>query len=103
MLGQQIADPYHIESGRNSTAGLGILPLITVLSGNKTLERVTAIHVSSGLNVHGYEIHHGQSKANGLTPAVRREGGEVIGFGNQTEKVWGTYLHGIFDADEFRR
>jgi len=103
MLGGKISDPHHIESERNSTAGLGILPISTTLCETKTLTRAAGIHALSGLPVHGYEIHHGQSKANGLVPDIRRKDGEVIGFRSQAEKVWGTYLHGVFDADEFRR
>ena len=103
MLGQRIDDPHHVEGGQDSASGLGILPLTTTLCEEKTLKRVSGVHSVSGLPLNGYEIHHGQSKAAGLAPVVRRDDGEVIGFGNRTEKVWGTYLHGIFDADEFRR
>ncbi|MDO9543034.1 MAG: cobyric acid synthase [Kiritimatiellia bacterium] len=103
MLGTEIHDPHHIESKRDKTAGLGVLPLTTTLCDSKTLTRVAGVHVPSGLPVHGYEIHHGQSKANGTVPEVYGKNGEAIGFRSQTEKVWGTYLHGIFDADEFRR
>ena len=38
-----------------------------------------------------------------LAATVRREDGEVIGAAGKDGRVWGTYLHGIFDADEFRR
>ena len=103
MLGKKINDPLHIESENDSTAGLGILSLDTTLCETKTLTRAFGRHVPSGLPVHGYEIHHGKSMANGLVPAIQRQDGETIGFTNQTGKVWGTYLHGIFDADQFRR
>jgi len=103
MLGKKISDPHHIESKRNSTAGLGILPISTTLCETKTLRRAAGIHTPSGLPVQGYEIHHGQSKANGLVPDIRRKDGEIIGFRSPTAQVWGTYLHGIFDADQFRR
>jgi len=103
MLGQDIHDPHHIESARDKTPGLGVLPLSTTLCDSKTLTRVDGVHAPSGLPVRGYEIHHGQSKAAGLLPDIRRKDGEVIGFRNQARPVWGTYLHGIFDADEFRR
>jgi len=103
MLGKKIDDPHHIESERDSTSGLGILPLDTTLCETKTLTRASGVHAPSGLPVRGYEIHHGQSGVEGLVTDIRRQDGEVIGFRSPATPVWGTYLHGIFDADEFRR
>jgi cobyric acid synthase len=34
---------------------------------------------------------------------VERDDGEVIGIASRERAVWGSYLHGIFDADAFRR
>jgi len=34
---------------------------------------------------------------------VKNHKGEPIGYGTKDLKIWGTYLHGIFDEDEFRR
>jgi len=103
MLGVDIQDPHRIEGKRLITPGLGILPVTTTLCGTKTLVRAAGKHLPSGLPVHGYEIHHGQSKTMGLVPHIQRNDGKIIGFGNQAGMAWGTYLHGIFDADEFRR
>ncbi|HTU03099.1 MAG TPA: cobyric acid synthase, partial [Candidatus Sulfotelmatobacter sp.] len=104
MLGERIDDPHGIESASDTTPGLGLLPLSTVLAPAKTLKRVAGRHVAAALPVHGYEIHHGQSlPAPSLQPAVVREDGEIIGVGRQDGLVWGSYLHGIFDADAFRR
>ena len=103
MLGEEISDPYEIESGGATLRGLGLLPVRTVLAREKTLTRVEAIHLPSTLTVQGYEIHHGQTAGDGLAPAVRRWDGEAIGAGLEQGRIWGTYLHGLFDADEFRR
>ncbi len=75
-----------------------------MLEKEKTLKRVEAEHVPSGLRVQGYEIHHGQLAAKGDgRAAVTRGDGRVIGLAGDSGKVWGTYLHGIFDNDLFRR
>lgn len=102
MLGQRIEDPQRIESEGTPVEGLGLLPLSTVMEPEKTLKRVMGRHAESGFALHGYEIHHGQSACDAsLTPLVLREDGEVIGVG--CGLAWGSYLHGIFDADPFRR
>jgi cobyric acid synthase CobQ/L-threonine-O-3-phosphate decarboxylase len=103
MLGSEINDPHGIESAGQTTRGLGLLPISTVFEREKILRRVTTRHAPSGLTVHGYEIHHGQSGGNGLQPVVFRDDGEMIGASAPKSLVWGTYLHGLFDADEFRR
>jgi len=62
-----------------------------------------AKHLPSGLPLIGYEIHHGLTAGDNLQPLVQGNGGKTIGLGNADGSVWGTYLHGVFDADEFRR
>lgn len=103
MLGREVADPYGIESGGQTIQGLGLLPVQTVLAREKTLTRVECTHLPSETAVQGYEIHHGLTKCNNLVPMVRRQDGEIIGVGIDEYPIWGTYLHGLFDADEFRR
>ena len=102
MLGRRVEDPHRIESNGEPVEALGLLALTTAMEPEKTLRRVSGRHAESGLFLHGYEIHHGQSTcAESLTPLVLREDGGVIGVG--CGLVWGSYLHGIFDADPFRR
>jgi adenosylcobyric acid synthase len=38
-----------------------------------------------------------------MPAAVAREDGAVVGVRSEDGLLWGTYLHGMFDADEFRR
>jgi cobyric acid synthase CobQ/L-threonine-O-3-phosphate decarboxylase len=103
MLGQKIDDPYEIESKRLTLQGLGLLPITTMMAQEKTLERTEGTHLPSGLKIRGYEIHHGQTEGTPLIPLVIRKDGQIIGAGREEDRIWGTYLHGIFDADEFRR
>jgi len=110
MLGASIADPIGLESAKQKIPGLGLLPVETVLLPEKTLKAVKATHSTTGLALHGYEIHHGvttvsteASPKGGSQVAVVREDGEPIGFASGDGSIQGTYLHGFFDADEFRR
>ncbi len=104
ILGREVADPYGIESAAKSTLrGLGLLPVTTTLMEEKSLKATGAHHTASGLPLRGYEIHHGQTRGDGLSPTIVRDDGETIGYATEDGLVWGTYLHGVFDADEFRR
>ncbi len=103
MLGRGISDPHCLESDGKTFQGLGFLDVTTVLAHEKTLTRATCAHIESGLPVHGYEIHHGKSSGANVEPVLRMGSGSIDGAKSQDGKIWGTYLHGIFDADEFRR
>lgn len=103
MLGGEIADPYGLESGGKSFHGLNFINATTVLAPEKTLTRVSGLHLESNLRVRGYEIHHGQSQCVDTSPIVELERGRTDGARSSNGRIWGTYLHGIFDADEFRR
>ena len=102
ILGEQINDPHHIESAGENLAGLGLINMTTVLEKEKTLTRQEGVHLESGLAVHGYEIHHGQSRGE-TSPSLRWQNGETAGVSQTEKNLWGSYLHGIFDADPFRR
>lgn len=104
MLGERIVDPGEIESRHGSIEGLKCLALSTEMEKEKSLKRVTGRHCASGFAVQGYEIHHGQSVITGqLQPLFVAEDDSVLGLGSVSRPIWGTYLHGVFDADEFRR
>nr|VFK56960.1 MAG: adenosylcobyric acid synthase (glutamine-hydrolysing) [Candidatus Kentron sp. TUN]VFK64493.1 MAG: adenosylcobyric acid synthase (glutamine-hydrolysing) [Candidatus Kentron sp. TUN] len=102
ILGEEIADPHRIESSGNVQTGLGLLPIRTVLASDKTLKAVSAYHPESKLTLKGYEIHHGYTKGD-LRPAMITNGGDAIGFASEDGTVTGTYLHGLYDNDAFRR
>jgi cobyric acid synthase CobQ len=112
MLGTAILDPYGVEDGRPEVAGLGLLDVTTTLAEEKTLARATGTCLLPGLEgspVSGYEIHHGVTRLGPATqPAfqVKRESaaaGAHDGACDPSGRVWGTYLHGVFDKPAFRR
>lgn len=103
MLGREIADPLGIESTAEASHGLGLLDVSTSMAAEKTLVRTSAQHSISGLQVAGYEIHHGQTACAGCEPLLTRTDGQIVGVAARGQRVWGTYLHGVFDADRFRR
>jgi len=103
MLGREILDPHQIESLAGEASSLGLLPASTTLAREKTLVRADAMHAVSGLSVRGYEIHHGQTETGSSVPLFETQDGRVVGVSSPDGMVWGTYLHGVFDADEFRR
>ncbi len=102
ILGRHLADPHHIESAGDSLAGLGLLDIDTVLEKEKTLTLKNGVHLGSGCQVRGYEIHHGIS-ASASVPLLSLGSDEESGVVSDCGLVWGSYLHGIFDADLFRR
>ena len=103
MLGKLINDPHCIESDKGQIDGIGLLDVTTVMALEKTLQLATAKHLSSGLTTKGYEIHHGQTELGDSEVLIKRNDGEIIGVKSNTGMIWGTYLHGIFDDDNFRR
>jgi cobyric acid synthase CobQ/L-threonine-O-3-phosphate decarboxylase len=102
MLGTTIEDPLAIESDQGMIAGLGLLPMTTVLAADKRLVRQSGVHTESGQPVHGYEIHHGRSQTN-LPTTLAFTDGTGCGAVDASGRIWGSYLHGIFDSDPFRR
>jgi len=101
MLGRRLRDPHEVEGG-GSIGGLGLLAGETTLSPQKVTENVRATaEMLGGLPVTAYEIHCGRT-IDTRKPAFRVEGrpdGDVSADG----RIWGTYLHGVFDSPGFRR
>ena len=69
----------------------------------KTLTRTQATHAASGHTVSGYEIHHGQSAVCAAEEMFRNDDGTICGVASDDGRIWATYMHGVFDADAFRR
>ncbi|MBV8882072.1 MAG: cobyric acid synthase [Planctomycetaceae bacterium] len=109
MLGTRIRDPRHVESEADAEEGLGLLPSETVFEEEKITAQVSGVHLASGAEVRGYEIHMGRSERPTPSPLLRiteRRGAAVSEFDGAEAaggRVWGTYLHGLFDNAGFRR
>ena len=100
MLGNVIHDPDLLESDNASFKGLGLLDIETSLAAQKTLKRTEVTLEDGSAKLSGYEIHHGQTKLISGEAFLKRSD-EILGV--QNENIWGTYLHGVFDNDRFRR
>jgi adenosylcobyric acid synthase len=103
MLGQTIADPEGIEGPPGSAAGLGLLAVETILGGDKATRAVTGRHTESGEAVAGYEIHLGRSEGPDSARPFLEISGLPDGAISADGLVAGTYVHGLFASDGFRR
>lgn len=104
MLGHRLSDPGGIEGPAETVNGLGLLDVETVLSNDKTLETVTGHSQANGEKVHGYEMHLGLSEGpDRVRPWLTLGDGRGEGALSQDGRIMGTYVHGIFAADGFRR
>ena len=79
MLGTTVSDPDGIEGTITQLPGLGLLPISTVMRGEKITRQVE--FEFEGTICKGYEIHQGNSD-------------QLI---CQAEHCIGTYIHGFFD------
>jgi adenosylcobyric acid synthase len=61
MLGRVVADPDGVEGSPGETAGLALLDVETVMTPEKRLTEVDAVHAATGRGFHGYEIHIGRT------------------------------------------
>jgi adenosylcobyric acid synthase len=102
MLGEHIVDRWSVESATEVVEGLGLLPMVTEFCQDKLVRHTQAEHLPSKLAVHGFEIHHGKSDFSRVKAAFVARSGEVIGVCHPNARIWGTYLHGVFDSDAFR-
>ena len=94
MLGRSVSDPDQVEAaGITRIEGMGLLDVDTVFAGEKVQTQTRGVFSGvqgllsclNGLEYEGYEIHMGRSREK--LPAVMGSG-----------SVYGSYIHGIFDA-----
>ena len=125
MLGEALVDPHGIDG---NAPGLGLLPLVTVFDADKTVRHTQVrfaadmtppeqepaldmVHaetlVSSpwgalaGVQVAGYEIHHGQTQQHTAMARAGDVAREVmpdsLAWQNRSGNVLGLYVHGLFE------
>ena len=117
-MGEEITDTCGAEGGE-SIKGMGLLPVVTSFEEEKwrrqregrVAELSGAFAALSGMMVKGYEIHMGRtmdmeatiSHPIQLTARAGKPCQTIHGSARADGLVWGTYMHGIFDNDAFRR
>ena len=102
MLGEKIFDPLKTESNHAELDGLKLLPIETTFNAEKFTRQVTLPEIDfeflgsriASKNLDGYEIHAGMTKKNHCALRITHYA---------LNNVFGTYVHGIFDNDDFRR
>lgn len=103
MLGRIVRDPLGIEGGARETEGLALLDVETEMAPEKTVRNSQAWSLEHDVPLVGYEIHLGITEgADCARPSVRI-GNRPDGAMSADGRVMGTYLHGIFSNDAYRR
>ncbi len=115
MLGQVIVDPLGVER-TGSVAGLGLLSIRTVMQADKITRNATGEianttlfgHTIGHCRVSGYEIHVGQTSYESgaehfaILSSNSASVSATDGCISSDTRIFGTYLHGLFDEDAFR-
>ena len=119
MMGIRVDDPGHVEGATETIAGLGLLPLVSVMQPEKTVCQSYFRFRDYSEECRGYQIHMGQTVlenqakepipgdldfdfpgALNTLPDGTTEGYYL------DERCWGSYMHGILDnavvMDEYR-
>ena len=107
LMGKEMSDPDHVEHG-GQMRGLGLLDTRTVFLKDKTRTRIRGnILEDSNLygldqrELEGYEIHMGTTENLGqAVPMIELEDGRVDAYRTKNGRIWGSYLHGIFDNED---
>ncbi|MBI5344384.1 MAG: cobyric acid synthase [Deltaproteobacteria bacterium] len=111
MLGKSIRDPHGAESVVKSAEGLCLLDAKTVLKKEKKTCQVEGRArdplTKKAFDIKGYEVHMGDTVSAGPPFArITRKGQAACvvkdGAVSLDGRVWGTYIHGIFDNDGLR-
>lgn len=107
ILGKELHDPDHVEHG-GDMRGLGLLDTSTVFQGGKTRTRIHGtireernLYHLENRRLEGYEIHMGATtNLGGAVPMIELSDGRTDAYMTPDGRIWGSYLHGIFDNEE---
>ncbi|WP_193186302.1 cobyric acid synthase [Nisaea sediminum] len=106
MLGRRVHDPDGLEGPAGSADGLGLLDVETVLTPEKSLTRISG-ETSAGAAIAGYEIHIGRTdgpdRARPFAVIDDGSGPHEDGATSPDGRIAGSYVHGMFASDGFRR
>lgn len=102
MLGQTVSDPDGLEGPALKVPGLGLLDVETVMEPEKSVRNVSARSNLFDVPLSGYEIHLGKTTGADCDRPAATIDGRPEGAVSKDGKVIGTYMHGVFDAAEFR-
>ena len=103
ILGKTVSDPEGIEGSAGTSEGLGFLDVETRMSQDKSLTRVNASYGVRALTIEGYEIHIGETHGPDCARPFAYIEDRPEGAQSLTGQVKGTYLHGLFSNDLFRK
>ena len=103
MLGQSISDPAGRDGDSGEAKGLGLLDVHTEMGAHKRVTPVNGHDTMSNAPVCGYEIHTGQTSGRDTDRAVFTLSEGPDGAQSEDGRIQGTYVHGAFSSDEFRR
>ncbi|MBO6305719.1 MAG: cobyric acid synthase [Selenomonadaceae bacterium] len=115
MIGKTIKDPYNVESDLGKIEGLSLIDMNTIFNKEKHTSQVALksnnisfLNINKSYkNLTGYEIHMGETvwneKVNHPFMIISRNGENINEYeGISSPLILGTYIHGMFDNDEFR-
>lgn len=94
MMGEEVVDPNGIEGELEVLPGLGLLPVRTVMTPEKTTRQVEFKFMDDDRVCQGYEIHMGTTET--TLPFVSLGDGSRGGC-MVDERCFGSYIHGILD------
>lgn len=103
ILGNKIFDPEKVEDGVEEIDGLGLLNIETVMNNEKTLKEISTKSTINGFSINGYEIHMGKSVGDDTKNCFTKiDENNYEGAMSKCGNIMGTYIHGLFNNDEFR-